>query len=127
MRYDVNIPLPLSRAAVHAELMVKRRASLENIEAQRIREVAQEFEALLLEHMIKEMRNTVPESPIFGRNRGREIFEELLDGEFARLMENRGGIGIAQFMATHMIRDSGADQPPENARPGGSSLLRNTR
>ncbi len=64
----------------------------------RLQQAAREFESLLLEHMIKEMRNTIPEPELLSRGRGRELFEEMLDGEFVRLMTESGGIGLADFI-----------------------------
>jgi flagellar protein FlgJ len=64
----------------------------------RLRETAREFEAIMLELMVKEMRKNVPESPIFGENPGREIFNEMLDGEYVRSMAVQGRFGIADLL-----------------------------
>jgi flagellar protein FlgJ len=74
-------------------------------EAGRFRQVAQEFESLLLEQMFKEMRVGGPKSALLGKDPGREIFNEMMDGEYARLMSQRGGIGIADFMVRNMAPD----------------------
>jgi flagellar protein FlgJ len=66
----------------------------------RLRETAREFEAIMLELVVKEMRKNVPESPIFGQNTGREIFNEMLDGEYVRLMTERDGLGIADLLVS---------------------------
>ena len=102
MRLDSKFPLPFAEAAVRARLAVKDIPDLEGLAAKRLDAVLKDFESLLLEQMLKEMRNSIPKSGLFGENRGLEIFNELLDGEYARLMENRGGIGLAQFMLHRM-------------------------
>jgi flagellar protein FlgJ len=104
MRLNLNIPLPLSEASVRAQVELRGMPGGRREIAQdgRLEKVMQDFESVLLEQMLKEMRNTVPESPLFGKNPGREIFNELLDGEFARSIENRGGIGLANFMLARM-------------------------
>ena len=66
-------------------------------ESKGLKEVAQEFEGLLIEQMVREMRKAVPKSPLLGREIGQEIFNEMLDGEFVRLMVERGGIGLSKF------------------------------
>jgi len=104
MRMDLNIPLPLSEASVRARLEVRGMPEAKSADGARLEQVLRDFESLLLEQMLKEMRNTVPESPLFGKDRGREIFNELLDGQYARQMENRGGIGLADYMLTRMNR-----------------------
>ncbi|MDH5752219.1 MAG: rod-binding protein [Deltaproteobacteria bacterium] len=64
----------------------------------KLKEAAQEFEALMLEQMVKEMRKNVHKSDLFGENSGEEIFQEMLDGEYVRIMVQRGGIGLAELM-----------------------------
>ena len=108
MRLNLNIPLPLSEATVRARLsagtLSARGGAEKDGEAARLDQIMQEFESLLVEQMLKEMRNNVPESPIFGESRGREIFNEMLDGEYARAIEQRGGLGLARFMIDKMGR-----------------------
>lgn len=65
---------------------------------ERLRAAAQEFEAIMLNIMVKEMRKNVPESPIFGENRAREIFNEMLDNQYVKLMTQHGGIGLADML-----------------------------
>lgn len=67
-------------------------------EQERLEKVAKEFETLLVEMMIKSMRQNVPEPPLFGENTGREIFQDMLDGEYAQLMVSRRGFGIAESL-----------------------------
>ena len=80
-----------------------------DVERLRLNQTGEEFEALLLEMMVKEMRKTVPESPLFGQERGREIFMEFLDGEYGRVMAQRGGIGVADFLL-RQLRDESAEK-----------------
>lgn len=101
MRIDVIPSLALDRneARLHAmrgDLPGKER------EQARLKEVAKEFEALLLESMMREMRKNVPESPIFGRDTSREIFNEMLDGEYVRLLVQQGGLGIADLLVRQL-------------------------
>lgn len=69
-----------------------------------LRKVAEEFEALLMEQMMREMRKTVPESELFENRKGEEIFREMLDGEYVHLMMQRGGIGIADLLMKDWVR-----------------------
>ena len=64
----------------------------------RLKQAAREFESLLLEQMVKEMRDATPKSDLFGEEKGRELFQEMLDGEFVRVMSDSGGIGLADFL-----------------------------
>lgn len=93
MRTNLNISLPtFTRNGATAKVRP------EELERLRLREAAREFEGLLVEQMVKEMRNAMPKSDLMGKEPGQELFQEMLDGEFVRLMTQKGGIGIADFM-----------------------------
>lgn len=102
MRTDVLLTLPTpgnARAQVLSDTLRN-----EAKDRQRLNDVAREFEALLLEQMVKDMRAGIPKSRLFGDDPGRELFNEMLDGEFVRLMSQRGGIGLADFLADSLSR-----------------------
>ena len=59
------------------------------------REAAEAFEAAFLAEMLKmSSLNTMPEG--FGGGAGEEAFASLLTDEYARLLGERGGIGLAE-------------------------------
>lgn len=76
-----------------------------------LRQAADEFEALLVEQLVKEMRKAVVKSDLFGDRDNEELFEEMLDGEYVRLIMNRGGLGISDLLMKQWERD----QPVNNA------------
>lgn len=100
MRTDVTITLPTPGNAKAQVLSESLRN--ETRDRKRLRESAEEFESLLLEQMVKEMRGSVPKSKLFGDDPGRELFNEMLDGEFVRLMSHRGGIGLSDFLVQNL-------------------------
>ncbi len=59
------------------------------------RKVAQQFEAAFLSEMLK-YTGLNAKSETFGGGAGEEAFASLLTDEYARLMSERGGIGLAQ-------------------------------
>lgn len=71
-------------------------------ERQRLHDAADEFETLLVESMLREMRKNVPQSELFGKSSGRDLFQEMLDGEYARLMVRRGGLGLADMLVRQL-------------------------
>jgi flagellar protein FlgJ len=100
MRTDVNIAIP-SPGNAKAEVLA---GSLRNQarDHKRLKDAADEFESLLLEEMVRSMRASVPKGTLFGKDQGREIFNEMLDGEFVRLMSHRGGIGLSDFLIKNL-------------------------
>ncbi len=110
MRANLNISLPTftpSRPGKGARSGAGEGTEAAELEQLRLREAAREFEGLLLEQMVKEMRKAVPKSGLLGDEPGQELFEEMLDGEFVRLMTRKGGIGIADYLT----RSLGGDLP----------------
>ena len=62
---------------------------------QAARATAEEFEAVFLSEMLKHRGlNAVPDG--FGGGAGETAFTSLLTDEYARLLAERGGIGIAE-------------------------------
>lgn len=59
---------------------------------------SQQFEALLLNTMVREMRATVPESALFPPSMAQALFTEMLDEQIAGEMSRHGGIGLARLI-----------------------------
>ena len=76
-------------------LGAKEKAQLQKDE---LREATREFEAVMVEMMVKEMRKNVPESPLLGDSNSREIFNEMLDSEYVKLMTSHEGMGLSKML-----------------------------
>jgi flagellar protein FlgJ len=59
---------------------------------------SEQFESLLLNFMIREMRATVPESTLFPQSMSQDIFTGMLDEQIAGEMAQNGGIGISRMI-----------------------------
>jgi len=59
---------------------------------------SKQFESLLLNFMIREMRATVPESTLFPPSMAEDIFKGMLDEQIAGEMAQNGGIGISRMI-----------------------------
>ena len=71
----------------------------EDLEAKKLREACEGFEAMFLSMMYKQMRATVPENDLFGKKSNAiEIFEDMRDTELMNVAAKSGGIGIADMM-----------------------------
>lgn len=92
-------------------------------ESQRLKEVSQEFEALLLSFLFKAMRQTVPKSDFLGKGREREWYAGLLDLELARSLAGGAGIGLSALISRDLQRlQAGRDiqhyPPPQRQGSG---------
>ncbi|BBO66784.1 hypothetical protein DSCA_07140 [Desulfosarcina alkanivorans] len=63
-----------------------------------LKAASRQFESLLLNFMLKEMRATVPESALFPQSMADEIFTGMLDEQIAGEMAQNGGIGISRMI-----------------------------
>ncbi|WP_052263247.1 rod-binding protein [Geobacter pickeringii] len=72
------------------------------------KKVAREFESVFIGMMLKSMRETVGKDPIAGGGKGEEIFQSLLDQEYATAFAARGGIGLAPMIEKQLIKEPAA-------------------
>jgi flagellar protein FlgJ len=76
-------------------------------ETEKLRTACRDFESMLLEYMLKTMRETVPEGGLFSGGRGEEIFRGMQDQAFAQEAARAGGIGLAQCLFTQLSGQKG--------------------
>ena len=80
----------------------------ESAQIQKIKHTAQEFEAVLLRQMMREIRNSAfSESSKGGSN---ATYLNLADEQLANTMAAQGGFGFGKAMATQMIQQMQAAQ-----------------
>ncbi|MCL2690418.1 MAG: transglycosylase SLT domain-containing protein [Chitinispirillia bacterium] len=73
--------------------------------------VAQDFEALFTSMMLKAMRRTVPEGGLIPASMGQQIFTEMLDGEYSKMMAGKGSLGLAEMIFKEIERSEGRALP----------------
>lgn len=64
---------------------------------QALQEACEDFAAVFWEQVLKAMRRTVPKTGLLDGGTGEEVFQGLLDGEYARQMA-RGEGSLAQVL-----------------------------
>jgi flagellar protein FlgJ len=63
-----------------------------------IKKVSQEFESIFLGYMLKQMRKTIPDDPIFGNSNAKDIFMDMHDDSVSKELSKAGGIGLAAMI-----------------------------
>ena len=86
-----------------AKLSVDTSGISAEAESKKLREACQGFEAMFLDIMFKEMRNTVPENTLFGESQGEKIWHSMLDTELMQNVAKSGGLGIADMMYDNLV------------------------
>jgi Rod binding domain-containing protein len=76
-----------------------------------IKKAAKQFESYFLKHMLEEMRQTVPEGGLFEKGFSDDIYTGMLDDEYASLLADHGGIGLAAVLERQLTSQAG--QVPE--------------
>ena len=86
-------------------------------EATRLRKVAEDFEAVFLFQVLKQMRNTIHKEEMFHGGLGEEVFTEMMDEELAKKMAGRGVTGIAETIFRQLSRQYGISPTGTEAPP----------
>ncbi|HEY5673474.1 MAG TPA: rod-binding protein [Malonomonas sp.] len=73
---------------------------------QQLKGATQQFEAVFIQQMFKEMRNTVSDEGIIPRGSADEMYTQMQDAEAAKIMAERGGIGLAEMMLQELLKGS---------------------
>lgn len=69
---------------------------------QRRAEAAKQFEAMLVERLLKTMRPDTPSDPETEALSGSDTYRDLAEQQLARALAERGGLGIARMILQHL-------------------------
>lgn len=61
-----------------------------------LKKACEQFEAVFLKYLLKEMRKTVPNGGLFGNSLSFNIFQSLYDDTLSEELSRNKGIGIAE-------------------------------
>jgi murein DD-endopeptidase MepM/ murein hydrolase activator NlpD len=90
---------------------------------QKIKEVSQEFEALLLSQVFKAMRQTVPKSDFLGNVRDRDWYADLFDFELAKTFTHGSkSLGLSAYLQQDLQRMQDRQEPRLHPEAAGSSI-----
>lgn len=73
-------------------------ATSEDMTPEEVKKAAKQFESYFLKHMLQEMRETVPKGGLWESGFSDEIYTGMLDEEYASLLADHGGIGLAAVL-----------------------------
>lgn len=71
-------------------------------ERNRLRKVSEDFEALMINQMLKEMRKTVDKSGLIDGGMAEQIFEDMLYDEYAKEFSKTKTFGLADIIYNQM-------------------------
>jgi Rod binding domain-containing protein len=101
---------PISAAGAEPLLLARFR-SLEGPAKptpEQLKKVAQDFEGILLEKLLQEMQNTIPDSGMFS-SAGMKQIQSMFWSFLSEQVTQNGGIGLAQNLYRDLCRSAGVD------------------
>jgi len=70
----------------------------------KLKEAAQQFEAIFIQQMYKEMRKTIPDDGLIPRGNADDVYTQLQDMEAAKITAQNGGIGLTEMMMQQLMK-----------------------
>ena len=83
-------------------------------EMARLRHAAREFEALMVEHMLKSVRRSFPKNSLVPSGAGESLYQDLADEQMAKAISRGGGLGLGDVLIRSLTRSrmQKASSPP---------------
>lgn len=102
---DANaMRLQNATATTERELNKVKLAGKKGVSAEKIDQVASEFEAQFISSMLENMFSTVDTKGFMGGGDAEETYRTLLIDEYGKLIARTGGIGVADHVKREMLR-----------------------
>jgi flagellar protein FlgJ len=92
-----SVPAYSGAASISGNSGARRATVSSGDDPQRLDDVCKEMESLFLQQLLKEMRNTVPESGFSETGSGRKMFTEMMDEAMSKKLAEKG-IGLADVL-----------------------------
>ena len=92
------VPLPLSSLKLRMDQSRDLPSAKVKDDNAKLREAANEFEAIFIQQMLKTMRKTSLESDFIKKSEGEKIFRSMLDEQYAILSAKSGSLGLGEMI-----------------------------
>jgi len=91
-----------------SSLLVREKGKINSASGEKNKELlaaCREFEAIFYQQLLKGMRSTVMESGWLDGGTGEDVFRDLLDAEYAKLMAEKNSRGLADMIYRQLSRE----------------------
>jgi peptidoglycan hydrolase FlgJ len=79
--------------------------------AGKIKEAAQEFEAVFISQMLEHMFGGVKTNELFGGGQSEDIYRSMMIDEYGKLIAKSGGVGIADQVTRQLLQEQDVKAP----------------
>ncbi|MCE5299880.1 MAG: rod-binding protein [Spirochaetia bacterium] len=91
--------LGMNNSLAEAKISAQRTEKTDSPEYMaQIKKVSRDFESIFLGYLLKQMKATVPEDPLFGQSIAKDIFTDMRDEAISKELAKAGGIGLAAML-----------------------------
>jgi peptidoglycan hydrolase FlgJ len=87
-----------------------------------LKAVAQQFEAMFLQMVLKSMRDATPKEGLFDSDQTR-LYESMLDQQMSQVLASKGGTGLAKVIESQLSRDAIPADALDRAADSGAAPL----
>ncbi len=94
-------PMPVSLSIKATQPQEGLKTAIEKRDPELMR-ACREFESLLANQMLKEMRNSIPKTDLFGSREKEEMFQDMLDQEITKNLSSNNSLGLADVIYTQL-------------------------
>jgi flagellar protein FlgJ len=112
--YVKNAASSASRAA-DDDFAKRLEKAARNNDEKELKKACQEFEAIMLDMLYKQMKATVIKSELLEEDPGREIFESMFEENLMEQAAKRGSLGLAESLYKQLSRQYGRNVPANAA------------
>ncbi|MRD73083.1 flagellar assembly peptidoglycan hydrolase FlgJ [Rhodocyclus tenuis] len=113
--------LDSQRFVLDVQAAADLRAKLKQNPQAGLKEAAQQFEGMLLQMMLKSMRDATPQDGLFDSDQSR-FYTSILDQQLAQNLSANGKLGFARLIEQQLGRGMNAATLPTSETPGAASL-----
>lgn len=111
--------LPGIHGGISGISSVEAKPSSKKNPSDRLREACEEFEAIFVRQLLKEMREALPEASLFGNGVAGQFYSELFDWEIAKSVSKSSSLGLADVVFEQLsgfVRDTGGAHPERDEK-----------
>ena len=94
----LSMPLPLSSLTLQANRLNRLPETKGVTDEAKLREAANDFEAIFIQEMLKTMRKTSFESDLLPKSEGEKVFQSLLDEQYSQISAKSGSLGLGEMI-----------------------------
>lgn len=79
-------------------------AGLSDAEKEGMERVSKQFESLLVNQMVGEMRKTVGSGGLIPESQAEKVFRSMLDYEYSQKISQTGELGLSKMIYDHLLQ-----------------------